>query len=69
MMGSKLSSRRRGLDGKSLYELFESRARHRLGRRADGLAGACSATSTRTVSEFSTMRRTDHRRLGVPSRR
>ncbi|MCK7493878.1 MAG: hypothetical protein MZW92_23225 [Comamonadaceae bacterium] len=56
------------LDGKSLYELFEGEQRHRLGRRADGLAGAARPTSTANGLKFSTMQ--PHRRSAArPARR
>jgi acyl-CoA synthetase (AMP-forming)/AMP-acid ligase II len=48
---------RAGLDGKSLYELFESeRGRHLLGRRAHRLAGPAGLRGGQRPEAFSTMR-------------
>ena len=48
MVGAKLVFPGAGLDGKSLYELFETEKRHAVGRRAHGVAGAAGAMSRPT---------------------
>jgi acyl-CoA synthetase (AMP-forming)/AMP-acid ligase II len=57
MVGAKLVFPGAGLDGKSLYELFESRGRDHLGRRAHRVAGPAGPRGQQRL-KFSTMRRT-----------